>query len=49
MTSDSNRYIFLIYLVEFHFAMYLNLSIVTYSKGPFAHSAIASVASHSVT
>ena len=49
VTSDSNSYIFLIYLVEFYFTMYLNLSIVTCSKGPFVHSAVASVASHSVT
>ena len=29
--------------------MNLNLSIVACSKGPFAHSAVASVASHGVT
>ena len=52
VTNDSNstnRYTFLIYLVEFYFTMYLNLSVVICSKGPFAHSIIASVVSHSVT
>ena len=42
-------YILLSYLVEFYFSMNFNLSIVACSKGPFVHSAVASVASHSVT